>query len=77
MKASLGRGAAALKSARSFYPLPQFEQWREELSEKEQRSLTTKYYKGLGTSTAKEAKEYFSALGESTSLPLRPHTHSK
>ena len=57
VKATQGRAAPI-----SFYTLPQFEQWREELGEKEQRSLKTKYYKGLGTSTAKEAKEYFSQL---------------
>jgi DNA topoisomerase-2 len=57
VKATQGRAAPI-----SFYTLPQFEQWREELTEKEQRSLKTKYYKGLGTSTAKEAKEYFSQL---------------
>ena len=33
-----------------------FESWKEKDSSK---GWTTKYYKGLGTSTSKEAKEYF------------------
>ena len=32
------------------------------LSQQNTRGLKAKYYKGLGTSTSKEAKEYFSAL---------------
>jgi len=44
----------------SFFTIPEYEKWAER-----QRNLNLwkiKYYKGLGTSTAKEAKEYFSDL---------------
>ena len=44
----------------SFYSLPEFEQWR--VATESAHSWKTKYYKGLGTSTAKEAKEYFSDM---------------
>lgn len=39
----------------SFYSLPEFEQWLKT----NPKGYTIKYYKGLGTSTPKEAKEYF------------------
>lgn len=44
----------------SFFTVPEYERWAER-----QRNLNLwkiKYYKGLGTSTSKEAKEYFSDL---------------
>ena len=44
----------------SFYSLPEFEQWRG--TTEGAHTWKTKYYKGLGTSTAKEAKEYFSDM---------------
>lgn len=44
----------------SFYNLPDFEAWREERAHA--TGWTMKYYKGLGTSTANEAKEYFKSL---------------
>lgn len=40
----------------SFYTLTEFENWR---NSSQSRGWTIKYYKGLGTSTGKEAKEYF------------------
>ena len=43
-----------------FYTMPEYEEWREGLAN--QRGWSIKYYKGLGTSTAKEAKEYFAEL---------------
>jgi len=43
-----------------FYTLPEYESWKEQCTESS--SWKTKYYKGLGTSTAKEAKEYFSQI---------------
>lgn len=43
-----------------FYNLPEFEKWRE--NEGASLSWTHKYYKGLGTSDATEAREYFAAL---------------
>src|SRR5206468_710992 len=43
-----------------FYTLPQFEQWKG--NNNNAAGWTIKYYKGLGTSTSSEAKEYFSSL---------------
>jgi len=40
-----------------FFSLGEYEKWREATNGG--RGWTTKYYKGLGTSTAQEAKEYF------------------
>jgi DNA topoisomerase-2 len=47
---------------RSFFTLPEYQTWRESLGDAGARGWTVKYYKGLGTSTAAEAKEYFSNL---------------
>uniref|UniRef100_A0A7S1AKX6 DNA topoisomerase 2 n=1 Tax=Noctiluca scintillans TaxID=2966 RepID=A0A7S1AKX6_NOCSC len=44
----------------SFYTLPEYEVWAE--ANNGGHGWTSKYYKGLGTSTGKEAKEYFSDL---------------
>ncbi|KAL7869965.1 hypothetical protein AOLI_G00139530 [Acnodon oligacanthus] len=44
----------------SFYSIPEFTEWKEKQSNL--KSWKVKYYKGLGTSTAKEAKEYFSDM---------------
>jgi DNA topoisomerase-2 len=49
----------------SFYTIPEFQNWcqeQESHSSNAMKAWTIKYYKGLGTSTAAEAKEYFSAL---------------
>jgi DNA topoisomerase II len=43
-----------------FYTLPQFETWLEEHNDG--KGWKVKYYKGLGTSTGQEAKEYFAAM---------------
>jgi len=51
------RGTSCLKS---FFTLPEYESWMSD--QINTKSLKAKYYKGLGTSTAKEAKEYFSQL---------------
>jgi DNA topoisomerase-2 len=48
------------KSSRSFYTLPEYEHWKEENNNG--KGWKIKYYKGLGTSTAKEAKEYFTEI---------------
>lgn len=48
------------KRADAFYTIPEYEQWKERTNEA--AGWTIKYYKGLGTSTAQEAKEYFSDL---------------
>ncbi|XP_076368660.1 DNA topoisomerase 2-alpha-like isoform X2 [Tachypleus tridentatus] len=45
------------KEEKSFFSLPEFEEWKTQTSN--WNTWKVKYYKGLGTSTAKEAKEYF------------------
>jgi len=46
------------KTTISFYTMPEYEEWRTNLGASAS-SWTIKYYKGLGTSTAKEGREYF------------------
>ncbi|KAK6162995.1 hypothetical protein DH2020_002836 [Rehmannia glutinosa] len=46
----------------SFYTMPQYETWKQNQGT-DVKNWTIKYYKGLGTSTDQEAKEYFEALG--------------
>ncbi|XP_028931374.1 DNA topoisomerase 2-alpha [Ornithorhynchus anatinus] len=48
------------KQEMSFYSLPEFEEWKN--STGDHKKWKVKYYKGLGTSTSKEAKEYFSDM---------------
>lgn len=48
------------KQAKIFYTMPEYEAWKEELGGTKGWSI--KYYKGLGTSTAAEAKEYFADI---------------
>ena len=43
----------------SFYTLAEYKKWKKEYKYK---VFKIKYYKGLGTSTSKEAKEYFSNI---------------
>lgn len=43
-----------------FYTVPEYETWKEET--KNQKGWKVKYYKGLGTSTAADARTYFSDL---------------
>ena len=45
----------------SFYTLPEYKQWVEKRN-KNIKGFKIKYYKGLGTSTSKEAQEYFSNI---------------
>merc|ERR1719329_1379975 len=44
-----------------FYTMPEYEVWKETIKE-DNSKWKIKYYKGLGTSTSKEAKEYFSDI---------------
>uniref|UniRef100_A0A3Q1BTU6 DNA topoisomerase 2 n=1 Tax=Amphiprion ocellaris TaxID=80972 RepID=A0A3Q1BTU6_AMPOC len=48
------------KTQLSFYSIPEFNAWKE--SQPNHKSWKIKYYKGLGTSTSQEAKEYFSDM---------------
>ncbi|KAJ6984804.1 hypothetical protein NC653_022951 [Populus alba x Populus x berolinensis] len=45
----------------SFYSMPEYESWKESLSGNAS-GWSIKYYKGLGTSTSKEGKDYFKNL---------------
>ncbi|KAL9175513.1 hypothetical protein ABFS82_02G117600 [Erythranthe guttata] len=51
------------KNKKSFYTMPQYEAWKESIGS-DAKNWTIKYYKGLGTSTDKEGKEYFEDLGK-------------
>ncbi|XP_050419519.1 DNA topoisomerase 2-alpha [Patella vulgata] len=48
------------KNEHAFYSMPEFEEWQKETPNF--HTWKIKYYKGLGTSTAKEAKEYFTDI---------------
>ncbi|KAJ8019588.1 DNA topoisomerase 2-beta [Holothuria leucospilota] len=48
------------KESLSFYSIPEFEEWMRDTEN--WRQWKAKYYKGLGTSTMKEAKDYFSDM---------------
>ncbi|XP_008288013.1 DNA topoisomerase 2-alpha isoform X2 [Stegastes partitus] len=52
--------ASFKKTQLSFYSIPEFTAWKE--SQQNYKSWKIKYYKGLGTSTSQEAKEYFSDM---------------
>ncbi|XP_033100510.1 DNA topoisomerase 2-alpha-like isoform X2 [Anneissia japonica] len=52
--------ATKANDKKSFFSLPEFEQWKSETEN--WKTYKIKYYKGLGTSTMKEAKEYFSDM---------------
>uniref|UniRef100_H3A5L4 DNA topoisomerase 2 n=1 Tax=Latimeria chalumnae TaxID=7897 RepID=H3A5L4_LATCH len=48
------------KQELAFYSIPEFDEWKKQTET--HKSWRIKYYKGLGTSTAKEAKEYFADM---------------
>lgn len=52
------------KEKLSFYSMADYNVWKSSLSNDEAKKWTIKYYKGLGTSTPAEAKEYFSAFSD-------------
>lgn len=49
------------KTSKTFFTLPEYESWRESTGN-DAKGYKIKYYKGLGTSTSAEAKDYFSNL---------------
>jgi DNA topoisomerase II len=52
------------KESISFFTFPEYRSWRERVQASSAPSgWAIKYYKGLGTSTSAEAKEYFSQIG--------------
>lgn len=59
VKVSILRGRNVINSI-PFYTMPEYETWRD--TEGTRCTWKQKYYKGLGTSTAQEGREYFSAL---------------
>lgn len=50
----------------SFYSISKYNEWKKKSEKKGGIAWTAKYYKGLGTSTTKEAKEYFKELRKTT-----------
>uniref|UniRef100_A0A7S1Z3I8 DNA topoisomerase 2 n=1 Tax=Ditylum brightwellii TaxID=49249 RepID=A0A7S1Z3I8_9STRA len=49
------------KKSKTFFTLPEYETWKDSTGN-DAKGYTVKYYKGLGTSTSAEAKDYFSNL---------------
>ena len=61
------------KDIKSFYTITDYNNWKE--SESNYKKYNIKYYKGLGTSTASESKEYFRALKINTYVsPVKENT---
>jgi DNA topoisomerase-2 len=58
------KGAGNKKSEKVFFAIPEYERWKEELDPAEKAKWRIKYYKGLGTNTTEEGKEYFKALAK-------------
>uniref|UniRef100_A0A667ZNP7 DNA topoisomerase 2 n=1 Tax=Myripristis murdjan TaxID=586833 RepID=A0A667ZNP7_9TELE len=52
--------ASKNKQELSFYSIPEFDEWKKQTEN--YKTWHIKYYKGLGTSTSKEAKEYFADM---------------
>ncbi|MBN3325670.1 TOP2B topoisomerase, partial [Atractosteus spatula] len=52
--------ASKNKQELSFYSIPEFDEWKKQTENF--KTWHIKYYKGLGTSTSKEAKEYFADM---------------
>eukprot|EP00043_Microstomoeca_roanoka_P011493 m.108253 g.108253 ORF g.108253 m.108253 type:complete len:1678 (-) comp15211_c0_seq2:413-5446(-) len=50
------------RQEKSFFTIPQYEQWAEQQTSL--KGWKIKYYKGLGTSTPQEAKQYFSHMDD-------------
>ena len=59
VKAKPQRGSDQIQT---FYSLPDFLKWKEKIPGSVQKQFHIIYYKGLGTSTAQEAREYFQAI---------------
>uniref|UniRef100_A0A7S3VQX9 DNA topoisomerase 2 n=1 Tax=Dunaliella tertiolecta TaxID=3047 RepID=A0A7S3VQX9_DUNTE len=55
--------ATKKKQRMVFYTMPEYEAWKESLGGNT-AGWSIKYYKGLGTSTREEAREYFAALNQ-------------
>jgi DNA topoisomerase-2 len=55
------KGQSAKAETLLFYNEGEFNQWKRDKTPQQLAAWTIKYYKGLGTSTAKEFKEYFAS----------------
>ena len=60
IKAQKGSGGGGSDKELAFYNEGEYNKWKESTPAIDVKKWTIKYYKGLGTSTAKEFKEYFS-----------------
>ena len=60
LKATKGSGAS--QQVLCFYSESEYDAWKTAQGEAAVRGWRTKYYKGLGTSTAEEAREYFKSM---------------
>jgi DNA topoisomerase II len=56
------KGVSSKKHVLSFFSQAEYNVWRASIDPDEIRKWNVKYYKGLGTSTPAEAKEYFSTF---------------
>ncbi len=50
------------RTVKNFYTIPEYKNWVESLGPQGTKIWKIKYYKGLGTSTDKEAQEYFNEI---------------
>eukprot|EP00943_MAST-04B_sp_MAST-4B-sp1_P009208 g9208.t1 len=56
------KGRSKKKDIKTFFTLASYRKWKTSLTDEEMSTYNVKYYKGLGTSTADEARTYFSNL---------------
>lgn len=56
------KASRGLKTVREFYSAPQYEAWMASDEARGGRGWAIKYYKGLGTSVASEARDYFKSM---------------
>ncbi|KAH8920847.1 type II DNA topoisomerase [Atractiella rhizophila] len=59
------------KQEKFFFTIPEYEEWKESVNNG--KGWTIKYYKGLGTSQAEDAKRYFRAIDKHR-IPFKPVT---
>ena len=64
------------KAERTFFTMPEYEAWKEEGEEGANGNWAIKYYKGLGTSSAKEAKAPDASEESSLAPPPAPEIRS-
>jgi len=62
------KGTGKNKQVNVFYTMPEYGNWIKTLNGKNIKNWYIKYYKGLGTSKASEAKEYFKELSDKMTL---------